>query len=651
MSPESTTTVWLAYVSYPVTTAVYLERALRTVCDVVTLGPTLPQEYIEKWQLQEMKLPITPHDIVTGFEPDMGELLRNRGNRPLPDLFLWITSVQGFEPRNLHLLDCPTACYLVDSHLFLSGHLQWASQFDFVFIAQRKYLSEFRDVHPHTYWLPLACDPAIHRKIEGKKSYSVGFVGGVEQGTRREQLLVELSDHVPVHYERCFWDEMSLVFSRSRIVFNSAVKDDLNMRFFEALSSGTLLLSDMAADSGQQELFADGEEYVCYHQERMVDLAEFYLKHEQLRERIAERGQRLVRNAHTYDHRVHDLLAVALHGKPDTLSAAELRERSLMGVPDLFTEVRHALEVPPPLRSFVIPVLDYSPASQYNILTLLKDLEQIDGEVIVVFNGSSVGEELKGHPRITRHANMKQNVGVARAWNIGISMAEAETVFIVNADAHITRDAVECIQRGYRDLPQACCVGAQGSFVDFALCRDYHHFGKGDFSSPLEVDAVSGFFFSINRRLCAEHGIAFDEVYSPCYFEEWDTGLQIRRSGFKSYIVPTSAYDHHWGGTIQALRTIQYLGREETSGEILVRNRQLFLSKWRSIARREELPLLLESGWKGYLMARICSALEAGASEAVTECAALLDRDYPHDETARSMARFARLHIMKIPPS
>jgi len=647
MKTDSSITVWLAYVGYPVTTAVYIERALRQTCTVVTVGPPLSQEYIEKWQLQGMKQPIIPHDIVTGFTPDMGTVLQQRGELPPPDLFLWVTSVQGFEPINLQALNCPTACYLIDNHLFLSGHLQWASQFDFAFIAQRKYLAEFRDAHPHAHWLPLACDPEIHRKITHEKCHDIGFVGGVEQGTRREQLLVELSKHVPLHYERCFWDDMSLVFSRSRIVFNSAVQNDLNMRFFEVLSCGALLLSDMTEESGQRELFADGEDYICYDRSTLVDLAVYYLKHEQLRERIAERGQRIAHNAHTYSHRMSDLLDVVLQKKPDTFSAAELRERSLTGVPDLFEAVRHSFEVASPVRSFVIPVLDYSPASEYNILTLLKDLEEIEGEVVVVFNSASVGDALKDHPRITRHAVMKQNVGVSRAWNIGASMSNSDSIFIVNADAHITRVAVERLQTGLLDLPHACCVGPQGSFVNYSLCRDYHHFEKGSFDSPIAVDAVSGFFFAINLRLCRRHGIAFEEVYTPCYFEEWDTGLQIRRAGLMNYIVPTTAYDHHWGGTIQALRTIPYLGTEHSAGDILSRNSQLFLAKWRTISQRENSAVILESGWKDYLSNCMRASLDTGNHGLTSSLAGLYARDFPEDEMAPFWKRFAGLHRNK----
>jgi len=43
------------------------------------------------------------------------------------------------------------------------------------------------------------------------------------------------------------------------------------------------------------------------------------------------------------------------------------------------------------------------------------------------------GCRLKGHPRITRYAIMKET-RVARAWNVGIEMAATPHVFILNAD-------------------------------------------------------------------------------------------------------------------------------------------------------------------------------------------------------------------------
>lgn len=642
-SLQRNSTVWISYVAYPVTTAVYFERALRKSCQTITVGPQMPGQLIEQWQLQNMHAPAVEHDLVTDFTPDMGCLLGQHPELPRPDLYLWVESVPRHVPQNLSALGCPTACYLIDSHLNLERHLVLASGFDYIFIAQREYLPQFRQVNPRSFWLPLACDPEVHRRWEEEKRYDIGFVGGVQQGSRREALLATLNSEMPVQYERCFWDDMARLFSASRMVFNNAVKNDLNMRVFEVMSTGTLLLSDMAWQSGQDELFAAGEDYVCYHEGNLVETARFYLENETLRERIAARGQRRVHNAHTYRHRVEDLLAVALHGKPDTFSAAELRERSGSGLPTLYDEVRCSLEARSPARSFVIPILDYSPASEYNILTLLNDFEQIEGEVIAVFNGAQVGEELKHHPRITRHAIMKQNVGVARGWNVGLNMAEAETVFIVNADAHIKVAAVAAVEQGLLQLPGAACVGPQGSFVNFGLCRDYCYFDKGSFSEPLEVDAVSGFFFAVNRRLFAEYGITFETGFTPCYFEEWDLGMQLKRVGLKSYIVPTTAYDHHWSGTIRALRRIPYMGHDETAGAILLRNRELFLAKWRHIARTTGCPELLESGWKRQQVAAVKRLLAEGSLQQAQDGLRLLQAEYPDDFVVVTLTKLLAL--------
>lgn len=636
-------TVWLSYVGYPVTTAAYLERAFRSICRTVTVGPPMPDELIERWQLQNMKLPPIQHDIVTCFTPDMGMVLQQNAGKPKPDLYLWVESVPSHSPTNLKALGCATACYFIDSHLSLAKHLNLAESFDYVFIAQRAYLNEFRKVNHRTYWLPLACDPEIHRAWDVNKKFDVGFVGSVTLGSEREAYLKILSNVVPVHYERCFWDDMAKVFSASKMVFNNAVNHDLNMRFFEVLSTGTLLLSDMTINSGQSELFCDGEDYSCYHKGNLGDIAHFYLENEQLRNRIAQRGQQLVHNAHTYRHRAEDLLDVVLSGKRDTYSATELRQRSLSGVPEPLEEIRLQTEAHRPCRSFVIPVLDYSPASEYNILTLLADLEQIEGEVIVIFNGALIGEELKEHPRITRHAIMKQNIGVARAWNIGLNMAESDMVFIVNADAHISQNAVTALESGLQNIPDAACVGPQGSFVNFTLCRDYRYFDKGSFDQPVEVDAVSGFFFALNHKLCDEYGIRFENAFTPCYCEEWDFGLQIRRAGLKSYIIPTDAYDHHWSGTIRALRTIPYMGKEETATDILLHNRQILLAKWRTIVREEHRAALLESGWKRYMLTVVKNHLSTGNHIEARQAIESLTLDFPDDFMVASLSRLVEL--------
>ncbi|MBI2353841.1 MAG: glycosyltransferase [Deltaproteobacteria bacterium] len=642
-------TIWLSYVSYPITTAVYLERALRKICRVITVGPQLPEEYIERWSLQAVKQPIRPLDIDTSFSADMAEILQKSPAEDHPDLFLWIESTNGgFFPINLHALNCPRVCYLIDSHLNLETHLQIVAFFDYVFIAQRAYLDKLREVNPRTYWLPLACDPDVHGNKTDVKCHEIGFVGKVISGSRREKLLSYLNANIPIYYDRCFLEDMARIFSESRVVFNEAVNYDLNMRFFEVLASGSLLLADMASGSGQDELFVEGEDYALYHDSNLIDVSRFYLDNERIREKTAARGQRLVLNAHTYLHRVEDLLHVVLGGKAETFSAAELRSRSIAGLaePDHAWRSR-ATPTVVPSRSFVIPVLDYSPASEYNIMTLLKDLENVPGQVVVVFNDPGIAEELRTHPRIDHYIIMQRNVGVSRAWNVGLDVTESQTVFILNADLHVSAGTIDDLEKGLWSLYHAACVGPQGSFVNFRLAGDHLYFDKGTFSEPVEVDAVSGFLFCVKRELFDNRTLKFEAAFSPCYFEEWDLGLQIRMADLKSYVIPTTGYDHHWSGTIRALRTIPYLGREETAGEIVLRNRELFQTKWRGIARREKREHLLQSLWRNYAFDKLQHLIASGD---ITSAAELCDRLiswYPEDAKVKAAFRFLELQLLK----
>lgn len=320
--------VWLAYVSYPVTSAAYLERALRRICRCVTLGPSLPENYIDLWMLQNLKLSIKPQNIQTPHSPDIGMLYAGTPVEQRPDLFLFVESVGIFKPQGLEGLACPKACYLIDNHVSLAGHLELARRYDYVFIAQRAYLDQFRAINPNSYWLPLGCDPEVHYGYPASKQYDVAFAGGILAGSRRCNLLNLLADNLNLGYERLFWDEMAWLFSSAKLILNNAYKDDLNMRYFEALSVGSLMLADMAHGSGQDELFVAGEEYALYTDDTILDVARYYLKHDELRETMARKGQKIAHAAHTYAHRASDLLSVALMGKPDTWSARELRLRS-----------------------------------------------------------------------------------------------------------------------------------------------------------------------------------------------------------------------------------------------------------------------------------------------------------------------------------
>jgi GT2 family glycosyltransferase len=232
-------------------------------------------------------------------------------------------------------------------------------------------------------------------------------------------------------------------------------------------------------------------------------------------------------------------------------------------------------------RSFVIPVLDFSPHSPYNIRTLLNDLGSIPGEVICILNSREVFDELQSHPRIDKFCFNSLNAGVSRSWNIGINLSEGRAVFIMNADLHVKPAAIEQMEHYLFSLPNAVMVGPQGSHLDFRNLRIQRYFQKGGFSRPVRTHDVSGFFFCLDRERFLRNNLLFDVRYSPCFMEEWDMGLQVVLSNLACYAVPVTDFDHDWGVSASRENSkINYFGRDLYRNDILAENRAKFLQKW-----------------------------------------------------------------------
>jgi glycosyltransferase involved in cell wall biosynthesis len=306
--PASRKKILFSYCSNPQTTAVYLERAFRKRHDVLTWGPAISPETLERWDLNAIKPFIVPTDL--GYDtPSPPEALRRRQPGWKPDLFLWVESGVEFVIEDLDKLECLTACYLIDTHIESPGnrridrHLELAKRFDVVFLAQRAYVPRFLEAGMNAHWLPLGCDPEVHADQRLPRIYPVGFVGSLTD-KRRKDLLDRLAAVIPVHRERCFLRDMARVFSQSKIVFNNAIHYDLNMRVFEAMAAGALLLTDPADGSGLEDFFKNGVHCAIYRKDEEVgETARRWLADEEARARVAKRGQEEALARHTYEHR------------------------------------------------------------------------------------------------------------------------------------------------------------------------------------------------------------------------------------------------------------------------------------------------------------------------------------------------------------
>jgi GT2 family glycosyltransferase/tetratricopeptide (TPR) repeat protein/2-polyprenyl-3-methyl-5-hydroxy-6-metoxy-1,4-benzoquinol methylase len=223
----------------------------------------------------------------------------------------------------------PSAWWAIDTHLDPDWCLEKAGDFDVVFAAQREGAARLRDAGIATAdWLPLACDPDIHRRHEVATEYDVAFVGNLFPGPR-EDLLERIRRRFPRTFiGRAYFEEMARVYSAARTAFNRSIKNDVNMRVFEALACGSLLLTNDLGDNGQDELFRDGTHLATYRDaDELLDKLAYYLAHEAVRERIAAAGRAEALAGHTYAHRMERMLrTVGQRRSRTTVGGAERGE-------------------------------------------------------------------------------------------------------------------------------------------------------------------------------------------------------------------------------------------------------------------------------------------------------------------------------------
>jgi O-antigen biosynthesis protein len=139
----------------------------------------------------------------------------------------------------------PRAWWAIDTHLDFAWARQKAQGFDLVFTAQRDGADELRRAGiSSAAWLPLACDPEIPGKHDIAKQYDVAFVGHVFPGSRAELLNLTRRKYPSSFIGQCYFEEMARTYSAAKTVFNRSIKNDINMRVFEALASDSLLVTN-----------------------------------------------------------------------------------------------------------------------------------------------------------------------------------------------------------------------------------------------------------------------------------------------------------------------------------------------------------------------------------------------------------------------
>ncbi len=303
--------ILLDYVTSPHTTARYFEFAFEKDHDVVTSGFRCPEELLYKWGFQNPP-PYPPQRIPTSFdEKRIENLLAGTPSGYRFDFYIYVDSGLKTVDPLIDLLNIPRVAYFIDTHLDIQTRLEMAKHFDIVFLAQQSHVKIFKEQGiRHVFWLPLACCPELYPAKELPRDIDVSFVGSLspDEGDKRRTLLMKVAETFPNHYIGKKWPlEMGEVYSRSKIVVNSAINYDLNMRVFEGMAGGALLITD-PADS-ILELFEDGKDLVIYENGKdLIEKIQYYLAHEEERNKIAMQGQQKVLGKHTYHHRCQQIV-------------------------------------------------------------------------------------------------------------------------------------------------------------------------------------------------------------------------------------------------------------------------------------------------------------------------------------------------------
>ena len=243
-------------------------------------------------------------EVVYKTYPDLSEIQSD-------DLVWFIdpSPTKWFE--HYHLLPCPAFGYLIDTHLDSRYRALLVPFFDELFVAQKEAIEkEFS--FTHAQWLPLACDTQLFQKDRDlNPEWEVGFVGQWGDSSQaRHQFLKTIESQFRMNPQNRFYspEEMAGVYRSSQIVVNHSVKGDLNMRVFEGMASGALLVTDQIGN-GLESILKDGVHCVLYRSSReAIEKINYYLQNPDAAEMIRKAGQEFILRHHTYLHRWEEVL-------------------------------------------------------------------------------------------------------------------------------------------------------------------------------------------------------------------------------------------------------------------------------------------------------------------------------------------------------
>ncbi|OGQ62982.1 MAG: hypothetical protein A3I81_06695 [Deltaproteobacteria bacterium RIFCSPLOWO2_02_FULL_55_12] len=211
------------------------------------------------------------------------------------------------------------------------------------------------------------------------------------------------------------------------------------------------------------------------------------------------------------------------------------------------------------------------------LLRCLKSLEcglgELEAEVIVVDNASTDGsaEAVRELYPEVKLLVQKENLGFARANNIGIRQSTGKYVCLVNSDVIVLEGCMERLFFFMEETPLVALAGPLVFNPDMTLQRTCRSFpslksalcsaiGLDGWNYPphdaiRKVEAISGCFMMARKEVMDEVGLLDERFFF--YAEDMDWCKRFHNAGWETVFYP-EARAIHYGGSSSALAPVRF---------------------------------------------------------------------------------------------
>lgn len=233
-----------------------------------------------------------------------------------PEVLIW----WGFHyalPADLEEAPCPTLLVVSDWHYHYTAVREYLQAFDLILCDQK--LLQGLQAQGNTrafYWPAYGFDPGMMQvEATAEREIDICFLGNTNPATYpvRNRLLRQLAglgkDYRILIRHQVPHPDYARLLSHSKIVFNHALRQEMNLRSYEATACGALLLCERDNLEVPRILPGEGPQQACvlYDEHTLVERVRYYLEHADEREAIARRGQQTIQD-HSYERQFERLL-------------------------------------------------------------------------------------------------------------------------------------------------------------------------------------------------------------------------------------------------------------------------------------------------------------------------------------------------------